>query len=696
MRPKLILGIGLILGLAAFAGACSERFPDRATPPALLGTLGARPTNTTCLAPAQPLGRVRLEPAWQGFTNPVAMIDRPDLGLVFVAEMPGKLEVIDKKTGAITTALDLVGKVGMGAGYEDWGFFGLAIHPQKPYVYITAERPSSGDPKLPNRTEVIRFTTHDGGRTLDPASETLILRVDRPTVYHSPGTIAFGRDGLLYVGIGDGGATLVRGFDMEATLLGKIVRIDVDAATPAPEVFAKGFRNPWRFTFDRETGEMWAGDVGDIRFEEVDRVEQGKDYGWPTVEGNTCRVPGCDAAAFAAPVYVYPHADGASVTGGYVYRGKALPDMVGTYVFGDFAVGRVWALDRSGAEAKAVFLNPGGPKPLIASFAEDAEGELYALGWDTGTIFRLLPGDAETKSALPSRLSATGCVDPADPKTFAPGLVPYDVNVELWSDGSAKRRFVAIPDGTRVHVEDDGDLTFPDGSVLVKEFAIGGKRVETRLLLQHPGGEWSGASYEWNDEQTDAVLLEGAKEKTLANGQVWQFPSPAQCFVCHTKAAKIALGFEAMQLNGPRSYGAETPENQLTKLWDIGYLDKRLDPATIKRLPPLDGPAPLEERARGYLHANCSMCHRENAGTGARMDFRFDGPRSGIGICAPASLPGVEDGQIVAPGDPSRSVLFRRITERGEDQMPPLGTKLVDPAASAVFDGWIRSLTTCE
>lgn len=691
MRAKLLLACAVVV-----AGACNETFPRESAPPVVDGGLRSRPANATCVAPPNVLGRIRLEPVWQGFANPVSMIDRPDRGLVYVAEMPGKLKVVDRTTGAVTTALDLTGKVGGVPGFEDWGVFGLAIHPTEPYAYLTVERPKAGDdPALPNRTEIVRFTTSDGGRTFDPASEKVLLRVDRPTFYHSPGTIVFGPDGLLYVGIGDGGASLVPGFSTEGTLLGNIVRLDVDAASPTPEVFARGFRNPWRFTFDRATGQMWGGDVGDIRYEEVNRIEAGKDYGWPVMEGNVCRVPGCDRSGLTPPVYAYPHADGAAVTGGYVYRGKAMPDLVGKYVFGDYAVGRIWVLEGSGEGAKAILLNPGGPKPLVASFAEDAGGELYALGWDTGVVYRLAPGDPETRSVLAPRLSQTGCVDPADPKRMAPGLVPYDVNVELWSDGASKRRFIAIPDGTTVHVEDDGDMTLPEGGVLVKEFEVGGKLVETRLMLHHPGGDWSGASYEWNDEGTDAVLLEDAKTKALPNGQTWQFPSPAQCFVCHTKAAKIGLGFESVQLDRPLDYGPGDTVNQLTKLSQIGYLDRPVDPAAVKELPALTGSAPVEDRARAYLHANCSICHREGGGTAALMDFRFDAPRTSIGICAPAAFPGLAGAQIVAPGDPSRSAIFLRMSARGESQMPPLATSVVDAKAASVMEQWIRSLSGC-
>jgi uncharacterized repeat protein (TIGR03806 family) len=716
MRWKFNLASAVVASALVAAVACSETFPRQMAPTTLDDGLRTRPSNTTCVARNAPPGRIRLEPAFTGFTNPVAMIDRPDLGLVYVAEMPGTLKVIDRASGAVTTALDLVGKVGKVESYEDWGLFGLATHPTEPYVYLTAERApdESTDPELPFRTELVRFTTYDGGRTFDPASEKIIFRIDRPTFYHSPGTLLFGPDGYVYWGIGDGGATLVPGFDQKHpdTLLGAVIRIDVDGGDPyaipgdnpfanggdRPEVFARGFRNPWRFTFDRAKGEIWGGDVGNVAYEEVNKIERGKDYGWPTLEGEECFRPrvGCDRTGLTPPVFVYPHAEGASITGGYVYRGSAMPDLAGKYVFGDFTVGRIWMLDGYPAEPKAVLLNAGGVKPSISSFAEDAEGELYALDWQSGSIYKLVEGEASPAQALPTLLSETGCVEPSDPKTFAPGLVPYGVNVELWSDGSDKRRFVAIPDGTSVHVDEAGGLVLPEGGVLVKEFSIDGKRIETRLLFRQPDGDWSGATYEWNDDQTDAVLLEGGKRKVLANGQTWTFPSPAQCFVCHTKAANIALGFEPLQLNGDFAYGSSLRANQLTKLSEIGYLDARIDPSSTPRLPALSGAAPAEERARAYLHANCSMCHREGTGNGAPMDMRFGLPRAALVGCSRSAFDGKDGVKVLSPGDPDRSAIFLRMTNRDGYQMPPLGTSVVDPTAVSVMEEWIRSLDTCE
>lgn len=687
--------------------ACSESFPETLAPPPAGARFEARPANATCRAEPLPLGRVRLEPAFQGFEHPLRMIDRPDRGLLYVGEMPGRIKVMERATGKVTTALDVVGKVAKSGE----AMLGVALHPTKPYLYMTVERDADATTtkELPSRGEVIRFTSNDGGKTFDPTTETLVLRLDRPFNLHPPGTLEFGPDGFLYIGVGESARVTPYVPDQ---LLGSILRIDVDGAAPyaippdnpyangggRPEIFAGGFRNPWRFTFDRLTGDIWEGDVGQDSYEEINKVERGKNYGWPVMEGNTCLYPptGCDRTGLTMPVFVYPHSEGGSITGGYVYRGKGMPELVGKYIYADFTVGHVRMLEGSGESAKAVFLNPGGPKPLIAAFGEDADGELYAMGWDDGILYELVPGEDQTRPVFPALLSQTGCVDPANPKQVASGLVPYGVNVELWSDGADKKRFMAIPDGTTVHVEDDGHLALPRGSVLVKEFSVDGKRIETRLLRVHPGGEWTGATYEWNDEQTEAVLLENAKNKVLPNGQTWSFPSSVQCFVCHKKVAGTTLGLETLQLNRDFAYAVGQSTNQLTTLSDVGYLDRRLDAIALPRLPELGGSAPIADRARAYLHANCAMCHREGGGTGAVMDFRFDQPFSAINGCTPSGFPGIDNVKVLSPGDPERSAVYRRMNVRDSFPMPPLGTRKVDDVAASVVAGWIRSLTACE
>ena len=699
----------LVITLALVTpSACSEQLPAALLPPDAGPRFEARPSNLTCLAPPLAVGRVRLQPTYEGFVNPMAMQFRADRGLLYVGEVAGRIKTYDFATKAITTALDLSATV----SHQHEGMFGFVTHPTKPYAYLTVERdldPATAGKNL-NRGEVIRFTSNDGGRTYDPASETLILRIDRPGVLHPPGTLRFGKDGFLYVAVGEVGLP----YSKDA-LYGSILRLDVDGGTPyaippdnpyakgggRPEVWAGGFRNPWQFSFDRLTGEIWEGDVGDDAWEEINKVVKGKNYGYPTLEGNTCRDGSttCDRTGLTPPVFVYPHSDGRSITGGFVYRGAALADLAGKYVFADFTVGHVRVLEGEGAAAKAVLLNSGGPKPLIAALGEDADGELYVVGYDSGILYKLTPGDvaAGATDGFPERLSQTGCVDPQDPKTFAAGLVSYGVNVELWADGLDKRRAVAIPDGTTVKVDPkSGHFDLPEGTVVVKELSSNGRPVETRLLRRHAGCVWTGTTYEWNDAGTDALLVEHAKEKVLPNGQTWLLPSQIQCFGCHTNVAGTTLGLETLQLNGDHVYGPSQSENQLAKLSAIGYLDHAVDPATSPRLPRLQSSEPVEDRARAYLHANCSICHRENGPTGKLMDLRYGLPLSAIHSCTPSGGLPVPDTFIIKPGAPEASALYLRMSSRVGPTMPPVGSHQVDLLGLSVVESWIRGRTSCQ
>jgi glucose/arabinose dehydrogenase len=276
------------------------------------------------------------------------------------------------------------------------GLLGLAFAPdyvtsRRFYVYYTA----SG----PRRSIIARFTA---GALADPASERRILEILQPYENHNGGAMAFGPDGMLYIASGDGGS----GGDPHGngqntnTLLGKILRIDVRGdgyAIPADnpfargggrqEVWAYGFRNPWRITFDPATGELWTGDVGQNAWEEVNRVVRGGNYGWNRLEAYECyRAASCNAAGTFLPRAAYSHEFGCSVTGGYVYRGTAMPELQGWYVYGDYCSGKVWAVNAATNEGAAIPLADTGL--AISSFAVLADGELYVVTFNNA-IYRL-------------------------------------------------------------------------------------------------------------------------------------------------------------------------------------------------------------------------------------------------------------------------------------------------------------------
>jgi uncharacterized repeat protein (TIGR03806 family) len=300
-----------------------------------------------------------------------------------------------------------------------------------------------------------------------------------------------------------------------------------------------------------------------------------------------------------------------------------------------------------------------------------------------------------------SQLSATGCVVASNPSQPAAGLIPYDVAAPFWSDNATKERWLAIPDGTTIGVGADGDFAFPNGTVLMKNFRLNGNLVETRLFMRHPDGDWAGYSYEWNAQHTDATLLPGSKSAPVGN-QTWFFPSGNDCMTCHTSVAGFALGVEAAQLNHDFLYTSTgRTANELRTLDTIAMFPTPLgDPAAQPKMPSLtDTSAPLADRARAYLHTNCSQCHRPTGPTPVSLDFRYSTALASTGACdvvPTAGSFGIANARIIAPGAPSRSVVIARMDRRDASQMPPLATNEKDAAGIALLGDWITSLASCQ
>lgn len=326
-----------------------------------------------------------------------------------------------------------------------------------------------------------------------------------------------------------------------------------------------------------------------------------------------------------------------------------------------------------------------------------------------------------TPDGMPSKLSATGCVDPLDPSRPAAGLIPYDVVTPLWSDGAAKGRYFALPEGTKIHVKDcarepdtckpraeggtptdEGDWDFPVGTVLVKTFGFGDTLIETRLLIRFNQYNWAGFSYEWDAAQTDATLLADNVEGYLksvpssAGTQMWHFPSRAQCLQCHTDAAGVALGLETRNLNKDFTYPSGGKSNQVATLDHIGVLDAA--PAPLPAYPdPTDSTLPVEARARSYMQANCAICHRV-AGNFEQIDLRFSTPLAGMKLCNVApekGEAGVAGALRLVPGDPAKSLVSIRMHSLDQVRMPQIGSRVVDPLGTSLVDQWVAGITAC-
>ncbi|WP_460224762.1 PQQ-dependent sugar dehydrogenase [Aurantivibrio infirmus] len=718
--------------LQACGGGSSGDDPDPVvtTPPPPPGGnnlgLDARPSNTTCLAPDNPTtgsADFELQAAFPNLPSlgfPLGLFQAPgDSNNFYVILREGRILRFanSPNVSSVTEVLNISTQVS-DLGSEG-GLLGLAFHPQfasNNILYLSYT--SAG----PNRSIISRFQMANNG-LIDPNSEQEILQLTQPAGNHNGGAINFGpNDGLLYIGFGDGGSQRTESQDTN-NFYGAMLRVDVNPVATMPpyytipptnpfagnvngdaeEIFAYGFRNPFRWSFDSQTGVLWMGDVGQSTREEVNQVSIGGNYGWPLTEGFICGPgnAGCNPNDFDLPVNDYPRSEGTSVTGGVVYRGATIPALNGAYIFGDFNSRNIWTLKNSsgGFVRNLITTTPGN----IVAFANDDQGEVYVITLNSSagqSILKVVPdtsGGAVTLNVA-SQLSATGCFDAVNPSVPASGLIPYEVIAPLWSDGADKQRFMAIPDGTTISTDASGDFQFPVGTVLAKHFINNNIFIETRLLMHHATG-WAGYSYEWDNAQTDATLLNSAKDKMMA-GLQWHYPSASECRQCHTTIKDFALGPEVLQLNHPITYSAtQRTANQIDTLDAIGYFSASPDAALLDQeyFALDDTSATIEQRAKSYLHSNCSQCHQPG-GTGASaMDLRFETSLQNMNICsvAPVDDLGITGASLFEPGNPNLSILLERMSRLDGTRMPPLASDVVDANAVMLISDWIVSVAIC-
>ncbi len=379
------------------------------------------------------------------FSNPLGLETAPDnSSRLFVVEQNGTIKVFqnDSSVTEAATFLNISGRV-LSSGGEQ-GLLGLAFHPDfssNGYFYVNYTAAS------PQRTVVSRFTVSSTNPdSADENSELVLLQVDQPFSNHNGGQTVFGPDGYLYISFGDGGS----GGDPQgngqnlATLLGSLVRIDVNSSSGnlnygippdnpfagnsmgyREEIYAYGLRNTWRFSFDSENGRLWAADVGQSDYEEVDIIGAGKNYGWNIMEGFHCYNSGsCDTAGLELPVWEYDHQAGQSITGGYVYRGSRVPELSGKYIFGDYVSGRIWSLEYApGSDTTVTGLLD--TDLNISSFGTDQNNELFICAFN-GKIYRFKPtvSGLSQNPALPRGFSLQqNYPNPFNPETRIPFLI---------------------------------------------------------------------------------------------------------------------------------------------------------------------------------------------------------------------------------------------------------------------------------
>ena len=671
--------------------------------------------------------------------QPVYIEPEPGTDQLLVIELGGKIRRFkdDPDTGNAEFLID--------TGRETYG---LTFHPnyeENGYLYVVSNGPIGGK-VTETRNYVSRFTVdRQPPYGCDPNSELIIL--EWLSNNHNGGDLAFGPDGYLYIPAGDGAMDsdtnltgLPGSYDRDpkgqdlSNLPATIMRIDVDhpeAGRPysipsdnpflhlegaRPEIWVYGIRNPWRITFDRKTGHLWAGNVGQDRWEMIHLVQRGANYGWSLYEGshpfflNRKQGP----TPIVKPTVEHPHSEARSITGGVVYYGSKFPELRGAYVYGDYATGKMWALRHDGEQL--IWHREIGDTTLqIVSFGVDHNGEILIVDLARG-LYQLERKPKSTER-FPTRLSETGMFISVKNHQADSGLIPYSVNAPLWADSAHVERFIALPGDSQIEMSaaDGVGWTFPDGTALIQTFALNLEagnpnsthRIETRMLTRQQG-EWVGYSYIWNDEQTDATLVDAAgtdrvftiQDSSAPGGsreQSWHYPSREACMDCHSRAANYVLGLTTLQMNKVHNYGAVS-DNQLRTLNHIGAFKKPLSKSPeeySKLVDPYNPKEPLEERARSYLHAACANCHVHTGGGNARivLDFKTDIDQTySVGFRPQHDTYGIPDAMLIAPGDPERSILYQRVARSGKGKMPPLVTSQKDEQAAQLLFDWISQM----
>ncbi|MFI5316537.1 MAG: PQQ-dependent sugar dehydrogenase [Myxococcota bacterium] len=654
--------------------------------------------------------------------RPTSLVFAPDgSGKAIAAEQSGRVRLLPANTSdsSASVYLDLTGDVLY--NQVEQGLLGVAFDPAfatNHFIYVNYI--SAACQSGTYCTKVVRYTQSAANPSVaDPASRFEILQFPRPADFHNGGMTAFGPDGMLYIASGDAGT-----YNSQDTsqLYGEILRIDPHGGTPyaippnnpfvgqagkRAEIWDYGLRNPYRFSFDRLTGDLWIGDVGQYLWEEVDFSAAGVgglNFGWAYCEGTHDFPPNhCSDISSTPPVIEYPHdaTGSAAVTGGYVYRGDRMPELYGAYIYADYESGTVSAYSPATHVSTAI-----AQSSFIASFAEDTFGELYLVSINGG-IYQLQPSQDSGTQQFPTALSATGLFSSTANLTPAPGLVEYDVNTPLWSDNAIKKRWLALPGTQHIGFSPSDAWTYPVGTAFVKQFDLPTgpatrRHVETRVFLRQVD-RWVGYTYRWNAAQTDATLLTAAMDEALTvdtgagpTQQTWHYPSPSECLGCHTAAAGRVLGARTVQLNRSFAYPGGSANELQAFGTCLGLFDTSISPPLFygSYADVTNTAETVGARARSYLAANCAHCHMPGGPAPGGMDMRYQpllGGMSLIGVAPSYGDFGVSGAQRVHVGSKEQSVLWLRMSSSDPNQRMAKGTLVPDPVGVPLIGSWIDS-----
>ncbi|MGV3484131.1 MAG: PQQ-dependent sugar dehydrogenase [Planctomycetaceae bacterium] len=749
-----VIHIGIAVGLTAWHGMFA--FSQQALP-AAESSRAAWTTSRVAGSPEPPLP-LSIEPVFPSltFADPMQVRWQADVERYFVCELAGKVWSFPDSDSVSSPdlAVDLKASLRSYDPARSGGcdsLYSMVFDPQfarNRYVYLCMIFSSKTGQPLPDGSRVSRFrVTEENPPRIDVESELPIITWVGGG--HNGCDLAFDDSGCLLISTGDATEPsppdrLKTGQDI-SDLLASVLRIDVSQATAEQpykippdnpfvdqpeargEVWAFGFRNPWRISIDPPSGQLWLGDVGWEKWELVHRVVRGGNYGWSAREGN--ELIQSDAVlgpgAILPTRVALPHTEAASITGGFVYRGNRLDAIRDQYLFGDWITGRIWAvpLDDTSPHREVA-----SGQLRIVAFAPDREGEpLIVNHFNPTTLFKLTPNlgyanELAMTEAFPRRLSETGIFRDVITQEPSPGVREFTINQPQWQDGAVGRHFIALPGREKVVVFNqprpvgtiamfNSRLHYPAGTVLAKTLSLParhvtdasgtGHKIETQLL-HFDGRLWRGYSYVWNEQQTDADLAPAAGLELTLPGtqrQRWRVHSRTDCMQCHNPWPETTLAFTPEQLHQPH----RGDHSQWLALVHAGFVDtlnaqrSPIEPEKCVRRALSSSPGDsLELRARSYLHANCAHCHQNGAGAGVSLSLKIaDDEKSlnAIDVAPTKGTFGLNAARLIAPGDSLRSVLLFRMASSSTGRMPHIGSQEVDFGAVEMIDRWINGLS---
>ena len=666
----------------------------------------------------------------------------------------------DEADGNAKLVLDISSQV---MGNSDAGLLGVAFHPSfndatSPHskeIYFFYTYRFEGNQPLYDR--LTRFKFSENLDSIIPDSEEVLIQQYDRNWWHNGGAMFFDKEGYLYVSLGDEGGgndAYKNSQKINTSLFGGIIRIDVDMDSsrshpirryprspqgkPAgypdninqnylipndnpwisetgsnlEEFFAIGLRSPHRMFYDSLTENIWVADVGQETREEISLISKGSNAQWAYQEGNKQypnRKPATIIGVETPPIFDYDRNWGGCITGGFVYRGEKYPNLQGKYIFGDYVSKNIWSLDPEQNNKVTFLCKATEARSGIVSFLDSPDGDIYVVTL-TGAIFKL---SEIIPQETPSLLSQTGAfVDLKDMKPTS-GIIPYEVNTPLWSDGASKKRWISIPatsDGITYSPESSWE--FPVGTVFIKHFELPVSKdsvvkLETRFFVIGENKQSYGVTYRWNEEGSDAQLIADGELQSreitfikdeVITSQIWEFPSRAQCLDCHNSNAGHVLGVKTAQLNKSYLYKETGVEDNQLRTWNhVGLFNEDLGEFNTDTLPKLasvtNSSASLQDRVRSYLDANCSFCHRPG-GVEAAFDARSSTP---IGLQhliqeSVISRNSTEGNKIIKLHDLDSSELWLRDKSLSENKMPPIGKNKLDDGYLKVLKEWILSL----